>query len=160
MCVHSVQVESAHQQLPRSPCRMSEGRGVRNTVHFTARSLKLQQLISCGRSHFLTRCWTLSSTGKPTDFGPGGKLSSTNVTVFWKEVNQNNIRLLNLEWSYRPCDKLWEKCKSSPGRKCAHISPFSKESENTSPVTNFGQLQVRHIRGHKQKTNTFLNSGD
>lgn len=63
---------------------MSDGRSVRKTVHFTPRSLKAVQLISCGRSHFLTRCWTLSSHGKPTDFGPGGKLSSTNVTAFWE----------------------------------------------------------------------------
>ena len=57
---------------------------MRNTDHLTARSLRLQQLISWGRSHFLTRCWTLSSGGKPTDFEPGGKLSSTNVSVFWE----------------------------------------------------------------------------
>lgn len=64
---------------------MSEGRGVQKTVHSAAWSLKLQELISRGRSHFLTRCWTLSSGGKPMDFGQGGKLSSTNVTLFWNK---------------------------------------------------------------------------
>lgn len=90
-CEFSSDCVPAHQQLPRSPCSMSEGRGVRKTVHFTARSLELQQLISWGRSHFLTRCCTLSSTGKPTDSGPGGKLSSTKITVFWKRVRQNTV---------------------------------------------------------------------
>lgn len=64
---------------------MSEGRGVEKTVHFAAWSLGLQEPISGGRSHFWTRCWTLSSGGKPTDLELGGKLSSTNFTLFWRE---------------------------------------------------------------------------
>lgn len=74
---------TAHQQFPSRPCRMSEGRGVRKTDHLTPLSLKLLQLISWGRSHFLIRCWTLSPSGKPTERGPGGKLSSTKFTEFW-----------------------------------------------------------------------------
>lgn len=74
----------AHQQFPSRPCRMSDGRGVRNTDHLTPRSLKLLQLISWGRSHFFIRCWTLSPSGNPTERGPGGKLSSTKFTAFWK----------------------------------------------------------------------------
>lgn len=76
-----------HQQFPRSPCRMSEGLGVRNTDHLTMRSLKTLQLISCGLSHCFTRCWTLSPSGKPTDWGPGGKLSSTKLTWFCVETS-------------------------------------------------------------------------
>lgn len=53
-----------------------------NTDHETLWSLKTEQLISWGRSHCLTRCWTLSPAGKPTDSGPGGKLSSTKFTLF------------------------------------------------------------------------------
>lgn len=64
---------------------MSEGRGVQKTLHSPASSLELQELMSPGRSHFLTRCWTLSSGGKPMDLGLGGKLSSTNVTLFWNK---------------------------------------------------------------------------
>lgn len=75
-------VKATHQQFPSRPCRMSEGRGVRKTDHLTPRSLKLLQLISWGRSHFLIRCWTLSPSGKPTEHGPGGKLSSTKFTTF------------------------------------------------------------------------------
>lgn len=62
---------------------MSAGRGVQKTLHSAGCSLRLQELISPGRSHFLTRCWTLSSGGKPMDLGLGGKLSSTKVTLFW-----------------------------------------------------------------------------
>lgn len=85
----SKQPPVSYQQLPRSPCRISDGRGVRNTDHFTPRSLKLLQFISCGRSHFLIRCWTLSLSGKPTDLGPGGKLSSTKFTAFWNTWKMN-----------------------------------------------------------------------
>lgn len=77
---------ATHQQFPRRPCRMSDGRGVRKTDHLTPRSLKLLQLISWGRSHFLMRCWTLSASGKPTERGPGGKLSSTKFTEFWRKA--------------------------------------------------------------------------
>lgn len=33
----------------------------------------------------MTRCWTLSSAGKPMDCGAGGKLSSTNITALWED---------------------------------------------------------------------------
>ena len=63
---------------------MSEGRRVWNTDHEALWSLETEQLISWGRSHCRTRCWTLSPAGKPTDLGPGGKLSSTKFTLFCK----------------------------------------------------------------------------
>lgn len=62
---------------------------MRKTLHLTpprSLPLPLQQLMSCGRSHLFTRCWTLSSAGKPTDSALGGKLSSTKVTAFWRIV--------------------------------------------------------------------------
>lgn len=77
-----------YQQFPSSPCRMSEGLGVRNTDHFTDRSLKMLQLISWGRSHCFTLCCTLSPSGNPTDLGPGWKLSSTKLTLFCESERQ------------------------------------------------------------------------
>lgn len=68
---------------------------MRKTLHLTlARSLLVppDQPMSCGRSHCLTRCWTLSSAGKPTDSAPGGKLSSTKVTAFWRKVGRDQDR--------------------------------------------------------------------
>lgn len=67
---------------------MSEGRGARQTLHSLPRSLGWQQLISPGRSHLWTRCWTLSSGGKPIDLGLGGKPSSTKVTLFWNRERE------------------------------------------------------------------------
>lgn len=101
-CVFSCSGVSAYQQFPRSPCRMSEGLGVRNTDHLTPRSLKLLQLISWGRSHFLIRCWTLSPSGKPTDRGPGGKLSSTKFTEFWERGGKDRVKegRETKEWHY------------------------------------------------------------
>lgn len=64
---------------------MSEGRRVWNTDQDALWSLKTEQLISWGRSHCRTRCWTLSPAGKPTDLGPGGKLSSTKFTLFCRD---------------------------------------------------------------------------
>lgn len=90
-------VVMTHQQFPSRPCRMSEGRGVRKTDHLTPRSLKLLQLISWGRSHFLIRCWTLSPSGKPTDRGPGGKLSSTKLTAFWTRMTGRQWRVRERE---------------------------------------------------------------
>lgn len=77
-----------HQQFPSSPWRMSEGLRVWKTDHGVPWSLKTEQLISWGRSHCFTRCWTLSPTGKPTDAGPGGKLSSTKFTLFCRDHGQ------------------------------------------------------------------------
>jgi len=77
-----------YQQFPSSPCRISEGLGVRNTDHVTDRSLKMLQLISWGRSHCFTLCCTLSPSGNPTDLGPGWKLSSTKLTLFCKSKRQ------------------------------------------------------------------------
>lgn len=79
-----------HQQFPRRPCRMSEGRSVWNTDQEVPWSLKTEQLISCGRNHCRTRCWTLSPAGKPTDAGPGGKLSSTKFTLFCRDHGHNS----------------------------------------------------------------------
>lgn len=77
-----------YQQFPSSPCRISDGLGVRNTDHFTDRSLKMLQLISWGRSHCFTLCCTLSPSGNPTDLGPGWKLSSTKLTLFCESERQ------------------------------------------------------------------------
>ena len=71
---------------------MSEGRGMQKTLHSAAWSLKLQEPISGGRSHFLTRRWTLSSGGKPMDLGLGGKLSSTKVTLFCNKEREQQER--------------------------------------------------------------------
>jgi hypothetical protein len=67
---------------------MSEGLRVWKTDHGVPWSLKTEQLISWGLSHCFTRCWTLSPTGKPTDAGPGGKLSSTKFTLFCRDHGQ------------------------------------------------------------------------
>lgn len=93
----SARLTRPYQQFPSSPCRMSEGRGVRNTDHFTDRSLKMLQLISWGRSHCFTRCCTLSPSGNPTDLGPGGKLSSTKLTLFCESKRQGEHHLELLE---------------------------------------------------------------
>lgn len=77
-----------YQQFPSRPWRMSEDLGVRNTDHFSNRSLKMLQLISWGRSHCFTRCCTLSPSGNPTDLGPGWKLSSTKLTLFCESKRQ------------------------------------------------------------------------
>lgn len=97
-------VSATHQQFPRRPCRMSEGRGVRKTDHLTPRSLKLLQLISWGRSHFLMRCWTLSASGNPTERGPGGKLSSTKFTEFWgkaEKLEEGEVRIRHKHFDFR-----------------------------------------------------------
>lgn len=69
-----------------------------NTDQEVLWSLKTEQLISWGRSHCLTRCWTLSPAGKPTDSGPGGKLSSTKFTLFCRDQSHTCSAELGRPW--------------------------------------------------------------
>lgn len=136
----SVQLAPPYQQFPSSPCRISEGLGVRNTDHFTDRSLKMLQLISWGRSHCFTLCCTLSPSGNPTDLGPGWKLSSTKLTLFCESKRQgehqwaarSSLGLLGQDWPGKPPAVPQEWARSPQPSHLAPTAHFNAETGSRS----------------------------
>lgn len=72
-----------YQQLPRSPCEMSSGRGVLHTAHLTFSSPCREAAISVGLSHWMYDFVNGLFSFRNTDVGAGGKESSTKWSLCW-----------------------------------------------------------------------------
>lgn len=72
-----------YQQLPRSPCEMSSGRGVLHTAHLTFSSPCRGAAISVGLSHWMDDLVNGLFSFRNTDVGAGGKESSTKWSLCW-----------------------------------------------------------------------------
>lgn len=72
-----------YQQLPRSPCEMSSGRGVLHTAHLTFSSPCRGAAISVGLSHWMYDLVNGLFSFRNTDVGAGGKESSTKWSLCW-----------------------------------------------------------------------------